>query len=84
MTLRVSALGFITRERRSAWNEKTPAWQKGQENCVIYRRRNAIPFNSYESPATGKYLRWFLSVTGEICECEICCLVPYAWRYIVQ
>lgn len=38
---------------------------KGQENCVIYRRRNAIPFNSYESPATGKYLRWFLSVTGE-------------------
>lgn len=45
--------------------KKTPAWQKGQENCVIYRRRNAIPFNSYESPATGKYLRWFLSVTGE-------------------
>ena len=82
MTLRVSALGFITRERRSAWNEKTPAWQKGQENCVIYRRRNAIPFNSYESPATGKYLRWFLSVTGE--NMRMCCLVPYAWRYIVQ
>lgn len=43
MTLRVSALGFITRERRSAWNEKTPAWQKGRrialyiEGAMLFR-----------------------------------------------
>lgn len=84
MTLRGSALGFITRERRSAWNEKTPAWQKGRrialyiEGAMLFR---SIVMNLL--PPVSIY-GGFCLLRGKICECEICCLVPYAWRYIVQ
>ena len=50
--------GFITRGWRSQVERKNSCIIKWQENCVIYRRRNAIPLYSYESPATWIF-GWF-------------------------